>query len=218
MPTPITQITKAFTFNIADEIFGSTATENRTADASYTGPDRVWVFVDAETGKLSRQYPPLTSIEDGADVPVPFGTHRVEVTAENDIQILAMFKENYVTYADTTKITEALPEGYGSVEYNNKATLSETYSLDDLVYDIEANTWKDIPFYDDEITWDQLISSRNTMLAASDGKISPDMPDSVKQPWVTYRQLLRDFPAAYGYGTDNQVDAWKVQFPEQPED
>lgn len=218
MPTPITEITKSFTYNIADEIFGNTATENRTADASYTGPDRIWVFVDTETGAFSRACPPLTSQDDGADVPVPGGTHRVEVTAENDILILAMFREDCVTYADTTQLTEELPEGYGSVLYNNKATLAETYSIDDLTYNIETSLWNDIPFYNDEITWDQLISSRNAMLGSTDGRISPDMPDAIKQPWITFRQLLRDFPAAYGYGTDNEVDAWKVQFPEQPED
>lgn len=218
MPTPITTITKAFTYNIADTLFGSTTTEGKTAHASYTGPDRLWVFVDAETGALSRQYPPLTSQEDGGDVPVPFGTHRVEITAENNIQLLAMFKEDGVTYDDVTQTTEALPEGYGSVLYNNTATLSETHSLSDLVYDLINNTWKDFPLIDDGITWEQLIASRNTMLAASDGKISPDMPDAIKQPILTYRQALRDLPAAYGYGTENEVDAWKVQFPEQPGD
>jgi hypothetical protein len=216
MPTPITTITKAFTYNIADTLFGNTATEGRTASASYTGPDRVWVFVDAETGALSRQYPPLTSQEDGGDVPVPFGTHRVEITAENDIKLLAMFKENCVTYDDVTQTTEALPEPYGSVLYNNKATLGETHSLDDLVYDIDNSTWNTMPLIDDGITWDQILNSRNSMLAATDGKISPDMPDAIKQPWVTYRQALRDLPAAYNYGTDTEIAAWKVQFPVQP--
>ena len=218
MPTPITEITKTFTYTIADEIFGNTATENRTAEATYTGPDRIWAFVHTDTGRLSRQSPPLTSQDDGDEVPVPVGTHRVEVTAENDIQILAMFKEDCVTYSDTTQSSEALPEGYGSVLYNNKATLGETYSIDDLTYDIDSSSWNDIPFYNDEITWDQLISSRNAMLGSTDGRISPDMPDSVKQPWITFRQLLRDLPAAYGYGTENEVAAWKVQFPEHPED
>lgn len=218
MPTPITTVTKAFTYNIADELFGNTTVDGRTASASYTGPDRVWIFVDETTGQLSRQYPPLTSQEDGGDVPVPNGTIRVEVTAEDDIQILAMLKEEFVTYSDVTTTSEALPEGYGSVEFNNTATLSETYDVDDLVRNIDNNTWNDLPLIDDGITWEQLISSRNVQLGASDGRISPDMPDSVKQPWIDYRQLLRDFPAAYGYGTDSEVAAWKVQFPEQPED
>ena len=218
MPTPITTITKAFTYNIADELFGNTVADARTADASYTGPDRVWVFVDETTGALSRQYPPLTSLEDGGEVPEPAGTVRVLVTAEDDIQQLAMFKEDGVTYADVTQISEALPAGYGNVLYNNKATLSETHDLDDLVYDIDNSTWNDLPLIDDGITWEQIISSRNVMLGASDGRISPDMPDAVKAPWVAYRTLLRDLPAAYGYGTDSEIAAWKVQLPEQPED
>lgn len=218
MPTPITTVTKTFTYNIADELFGNTVVDGRTADASYTGPDRVWVFVDETTGALSGQYPPLTSLEDGGDVPVPAGNIRVLVTAADDIQHLAMFKEDCVTYTDTTQITEALPAGYGDVLYNNKATLSETHDLSDLVRNLVNNTWNALPLIDDGITWDQIISSRNVMLGASDGRISPDMPDAVKAPWVAYRTLLRDLPAAYGHGTDSEVAAWKVQLPEQPED
>ena len=218
MPTAVTTITKAFTFNIADEIFGSTATNNLTADASYTGPDRIWVFVNTDDGVLNRQYVPLTNAEDGSEVPVPPGTTRVLVTAEDNILQLAMLKENCVTYADITKQTEALPAGYGSVEYNTKATLSETHSISELTYDIANSAWLTCAWLDDEITWDDIINSRNGMLTASDGKISSDMPDAIKNPWIAYRTALRNLPAAYNYGEANQTDAWKVQLPLAPED
>jgi hypothetical protein len=81
---------------------------------------------------------------------------------------------------------------------------------------IDNSTWNTMPLIDDGITWDQILNSRNSMLAATDGKISPDMPDAIKQPWVTYRQALRDLPAAYNYGTDTEIAAWKVQIPVQP--
>jgi hypothetical protein len=37
------------------------------------------------------------------------------------------------------------------------------------------------------------------------------MPDSIKQPWIDYRQALRDLPTQW-----QGVDTWKVEFPEEP--
>ena len=218
MPTPITNATHSFTYNIADNLYAKTNLMNRTASASYTGPDRVWVFVDETTGNFSRISPPLTSQDDGADVPVPAGHVRVEITAADDTMIIAMLLEELVTYEDTSLTTESLPDPYGTLSFNATATLSQTYDVDDLSYDIEASTWRPLNYIDAPQDWDDVINHRNGALTGSDGKISPDMPDSVKQPWIDFRQALRDLPSVYGYGTDSEVEAWKVKFPEHPEE
>lgn len=218
MPTPITEITKEFTYKIADSIYAATDLNNRTAAAVYTGPDRIWVFVNNETGDFSRISPPLTSLEDGDAVPVPIGHIRVEIVAEDNPMIISLIKEDCVTYSDTSLTTENLPEPYGSVSFNTFPSLSQTYNVDELSYNIEEDSWRPLNYITSHTTWQNIISSRNVMLTASDGRISPDMPDAVKQPWITYRQALRDLPAVYGYGTDNEIASWKVKFPEQPED
>jgi hypothetical protein len=121
MPTPITNATHSFTYNIADKLYAKTNLMNRTASASYTGPDRIWVFVDEATGNFSRISPPLTSQEDGPDVPVPVGHVRVEVTAADDTMIIAMLLEELVTYDDTSLTTESLPDPYGTLSFNATA-------------------------------------------------------------------------------------------------
>jgi hypothetical protein len=68
------------------------------------------------------------------------------------------------------------------------------------------------------VTWDQIIDARNGALTATDGKISPDQPDAIKQPWITYRQALRDLPATFNYGDADEIEAWKVNMPATPED
>jgi len=216
MPTPITNITKAFTYKIADEIYSASGAANRTADASYTGPDRVWIFVDETTGKFSFVSPALTTLEDGGEVPVPGGHVRVLVTAEDDMLMLALLKEDCVTYNDTSQTTEALPGDYGTVSFDTKPDLSETHDLSEAVYNIAGSAWEENDFIEPPITWDNIISHRNNALAASDGKISTDMPTSVKQPWIDYRAALRDAPAVYGYGTADETVAWKVKLPAQP--
>lgn len=216
MPTPITTQTTSFTYDIADTLYASTSTLNRTATGSYVGPDRVWVFIHTDTGLLNQSHAPLTSLEDGADVPVPEGSTKVEVTATDNPVIIAMLKEDMVTYADVSTTDQTMPDGF-VFTYNSVATLSQTYDLENLLYDTDANTWSKGDFIPSYMTWDMVLATRNSMLTASDSKIAPDMPDSIKQPWIAYRTALRDLPATFGYGTDSEIEAWKVNYPSEPE-
>jgi hypothetical protein len=50
---------------------------------------------------------------------------------------------------------------------------------------------------------------RNNLLAQSDWTQLPDVPDSLKQVWATYRQALRDVTLQAGFPTD-------VVWPTQP--
>ena len=218
MPTAITNITKEFTYPVADELYSASGAANRTASASYTGPDRVWVFVDETTGNHSKVSPALTTMDDGGDVPVPVGHVRVEVVAEDDTLAIAMLKEDCVTYADTSQTSLTLPGDYGTFSWDNYPDLSETYDLNTMSYDIANSAWRTMDFLGVPLEWSNIISIRNNQLAASDGKISTDMPDAVKAPFVAYRTLLRNMPADYGYGTSDEIEAWKVKFPELPED
>lgn len=218
MPTPITNTTVSFTYNIADKMYSDSIAAGRTASASYTGPDRVWVFVDEETGKFSRISPILTSKEDGADVPTPPGHVKVELVAEDNPAIIASFFEELVTYSDTSETTEDLPDPYSSVTFNTFQTLSQTHDIDNFSYNTATSTWDMGPLVPSPVTWDDVLNHRNGALTGSDGRISPDMPSTVKQPWIDFRQALRDLPAVYGYGTADEVEAWKVEFPAHPED
>lgn len=48
-----------------------------------------------------------------------------------------------------------------------------------------------------ELTWEEIISIRDTLLAESDYTQLPDVNLANKQEWITYRQLLRDIPQNY---------------------
>jgi len=216
MPTPITTQTTSFTFDIADRLYASTSTQGKSATGTYTGPDRLWVFVDSTTGEMQWQFAPLTTRDDGADVPTPLGTTKVEITADDNPIIISMIKEDCVTYDDVSTIDETLPDGT-VFTFNSVATLSQTYNIANLTYNLITNTWDIGNFIGAPIEWDDVITYRNNRLTASDGKISPDMPDNVKQPWIDYRQALRELPVTYGQGTDNEIEAWKVNYPQSPE-
>lgn len=213
MPTPITQTTFTFTYPIADELFSSSNSLNRTATAEYTGPDRIWVFVDEVTGDYDPGDRILTTQDDGADVPVPVGKRRVEINSTDDPMILGLFQPYFCTVQNQTTVTENLPDGT-VLEYNGTATPDETYHVTDFAHD--GTNWVMPAFREPDQTWDDIISVRNSLLLASDGKIAPDQPDSIKQAWIDYRQALRDIPATFGKGTENEVLAWKISMPLMP--
>lgn len=57
--------------------------------------------------------------------------------------------------------------------------------------------------------WDYLRRERNRLLTESDWSQTPDVPESIKSAYLTYRQALRDLPANT---TDPENPAW----PEKP--
>lgn len=215
MPTPITNTTVNFTYKVADELFSTSDAAGKTATATYTGPDRIWVFVDADTGEFNRTFPDLTTKEDGADVPTPVGMHKVEIVAEDDPLIISIIKADCVTTENQTQEAELLPDG-NTLKINNPADVDQTYDIESLVYDIESGSWNTPAYRQSTVTWDDIINARNTMLGATDGKIAPDMPAELKQKWIDFRQKLRDLPATLGKGTENEVPAWKVMLPQEP--
>jgi hypothetical protein len=215
MPTPITEITTSFTYSIADEIFGTATTLNRTATSSYTGPDRVWVFVDADTGIIALENGIKTTQDDGGELPIPFGTRRVEVTAADDPAILGLLQHHLCTIQDQTVVSEELPDGT-TITFDGVAGINDTYDLDKLSHN--GTAWVLPALSELAQTWDDIIHVRNNSLLASDGKISPDMPDAVKQPWLDYRAALRALPATFNRGEADETAPWKITLPTPPGD
>lgn len=55
----------------------------------------------------------------------------------------------------------------------------------------------------------EVRTERNTKLAATDWTQTADVPQSVKDSYVTYRQALRDVPTQAGF-------PWTIIWPETP--
>ena len=72
-------------------------------------------------------------------------------------------------------------------------------------------TWKQ-PW----MTWETITQLRNDRLDATDSKVASDSPDSVKQPWIEFRQKLRDIPVTWKKGEADEFPAHMVKFPEEP--
>ena len=216
-----TTATKTFTYNLPNKMYDSSDSDGLTASATYVCFDRVYVFVDSDgdhVGKRNRALTELTAADDGAIVPEPDGTTRVEVTLEDDPLILALFRVQGSTITTNNQTTVTETYGDYTVSYNNKPEVQETYvDEDSLVYNLETEAWNTPAYKSSPSTWAMVIESRDAMLEGSDGKISPDMPTAVKDPWIAYRAALRALPTVYKKGESDEVESWKVQYPLSPD-
>jgi hypothetical protein len=217
-----TIVTQSFTYKIPNSIGSQDDSEGKTVTATYTGPDKVWAFVDTDgpkVGSLSRCMGDFTEKDDGGICPVPAGTTRVLLTPANDALIIAILSTDgmSIEYPGQGVNSETLPGG-AVWKTNTKPNVDESYAdQSHLRYDLDNEVWLTPPYEPVPCTWAEVIQSRNMMLEASDSKISPDMPDSVSAPWVAYRTALRNLPATFKYGESDEIAPWKVTIPLAPD-
>ena len=224
------QITKDFTYDIPDEYLAQTKANGDTATASYTGPAKLWVFVQEQTGKNTSDAMQLDENWDGnPDLPAPEGQVKVELDCEGaDTLICAIFLPHSVSVKNVTDVVTELPEDYGKYSNPWPPTPDHAYEREMLVYkpdtaDIADTAGKEhtggdweLTFKQPWMTWGTMTQLRNDLLAMSDGKVSFDQPDSVKQPWIDWRQKMRDLPTVWKRGEAGEFPAHMVKFPAEP--
>lgn len=204
----ITKIEKTFTYNIPDEYLHEEFTLNKTATWTYSGPDKIWIFVDKETKKIISRFH-YTERDNGAEVPCPEDQYKVLVDA-NVNPLLASMIHNEVDYGKLPHDEETLPDG-SVYRSPNPIPPDHCYELIEVEYDPVTNQFATpYPCKKPHITWEQLLDVRNNMLKASD-QLYRMAADEDKAAWEEYRQKLRDLTKTFA-----GVDPWKVPFPDQP--
>lgn len=206
----INKVSVTFTYDIADQYLYQTNNLKRTAQWTYVGPDKFWVFVDASTNKLvngGRFH--YTERDNGADVHTPEGQIKLMIDANVNPCMASLF-HNEATYGELPHTEEALPDDtwYG---HPDPIPPDHTYELEDIMYDPVAGDWvKPFPWKKPHVTWDDLKQWRMNNLHRSDAMIANCMPEDVPA-WEEYRQKLRDLPQTFA-----GIDPWKVSFPREP--
>lgn len=201
-------ISKTFTYKLADAYLHQTGNLNKTGTWTYTGPDKLWIFVNNETNKINSNFN-YTERDNGADVPDTPGLTKVLIDTNVD-PLLASILWNEVDYSTLERAYETLPDGS---EYwtPNPIPPDHTYELQEIEYDPSTGYFKQpYPWKKPHMTWEEMRSARNNMLRISDGKIRTASEEK-KPDWEEYRQKLRDLPVIFA-----GVDPWKVPFPQEP--
>ncbi len=205
-----TIISKTFTYNLPDAYLLQTSDNGLTATYTYNGPDKLWVFVDETTGKITNGMF-YTEFDDGEFVPTPVGMVKVKIDANTNPLMACLFHDRTeITTLPTTE--EDLPDGSKFI-LPNPVPPNWTYEFSEIEYDISSGGWKTpLPWKKPTITWEQIRRARTAMLRAADQQLmSGILTDEQKTTLLAYREQLRNVPDLFdGY------DAWKVRFPLEP--
>ena len=187
-----------FTYDLPDEYLSQERTLNKTAEWTYNGPDKLWVFVFKDTNRLTGRHP-LTEKEDGADVPTALDEVKVFIDATQDPLLATILQGHEVQdYSELETQEEELPCGNTYIRPKNPPP-DHTYEYVDLEYNPDTGEFKKpYPWKKPHIDWDEIRNWRNGRLIAHDHKAPGDAPQSVKDMWEAHRQELRDLPQVHG--------------------
>jgi hypothetical protein len=202
----IEYVETTFTYKIPDDFRGDTFELGKTGTFTYKGPRYLTFEVDKETGRETGWcliYP------EELERPTPENVERIRIDcAETENGLLCEIANDQ---GDPRAVKFRLlrewemhyesPEGYENlvrpVQYEPRDIYDEfniTYDFDTGEFNIPLHTWD--TDMDTSVTWDDIRKHRDDLLKESDGAVAEDMPESIKNEWKAYRQLLRDLPTA----------------------
>ena len=156
---------------------------------AYTGPEKLYVFVDESTGRNTEaQNPPDEDFHYNPSTDTaPDGEHVVILDCKGeDTLMCAIFLPHTVTLTQTDQDVE-LPTGYGKYSYPWPPYPDHAYERTLSTHDEASGNWT-LTWKQPWQTWETLTQLRNDRLDATDSKVAD--PD-----WLTrieFRQKLRD--------------------------
>lgn len=139
-------ITQNFTYDLPDVYLGSTTEDGLTGTVSYHGPDTMWVFVDAKTGKLNWGMHCIIDHDDDAQEIANLHAgedHRAILVSftQNPLICWAMFGEyDEETASEKTYTLDGETEPYFT--HFDPIPPHEVYDYDSFTYLIDQGQWK----------------------------------------------------------------------------
>lgn len=196
-------ISKEFTYNLADDIYHQTNDLKKTATLTYNGPAKKYVVVDSSTNKLTgatitqEQYETFNETNDEM--------YAVEVDCDKDTLICSILNVA-INPEDVPNISEAVPGSNIPYVRDEPVLPDHTYEATEITYNKGSQSFdKPFPWKKPYITWEDKIQARNVMLTNYDRRLSEDLPTDLYNTVANYKQYLRDFPVTFGA-------AWNLTF------
>jgi hypothetical protein len=205
---------------LVDHSFG----EGKTRKYTYHGPDKIYLQI-GEDG--TEKYGPLTEedIADGRPVPADVVEWYEVDCSENPLvchlrgPIVNELQEDYTGEEFHPGSPEI--EGYDRYSYPTPLKPEDVFDkwnvkvLDGKVELTPYTVSEKLHGKSEDLTWGDIRRHRDMMLSLSDGQIAEDMPQSLKDEWMEYRQKLRDLPTVMEEaGVDPNIAYY--MFPLQP--
>jgi len=197
-------ITKEFTYSLADDQYSQTNNDQKTATLEYTGPAKKYITVDAESNKLIKT---ASISEDSYETynDTNTDTYAIEVDCDKDTLICALY-DGAINADNLSEIAEEIPGCDVDYVRSNPSLPDHTYEVSEIVYDRSNNSFvKPLPWKAPHMTWLDLMTWRNVQLKNGDRVLSDDLPDALYAEVSDYKQYLRDFPVTFGASWDIQI-------------
>lgn len=200
-------MSRTLTFNLPDELYSTQRTQGKTGTQTYYGPDEIILHIEKSDGTIFESFAP----GEEHDRPLALNLRREVFTAQSD--------EDYIKIAliygglQEPKVYEVDigPEDHPNTTIKDPTDIREVFDEMAVMRDYKQPLQFRVQSRDRSDEW--LRKVRNGLLRASDGKVSDDMPEELKQAWLTYRQKLRDLPLDLA-----AVPNYFIRFPRSPED
>lgn len=211
-------ITKTIIFPTPTEWIGQEQSTTTVGIATYEGPEQI--VTDWRKG----ENPPI------ADRIMAFGSKDAECPVAVDCVRVTLDAVKYPLHAlnfwgqkyrGTRIVVDVGPADVDNPDIADPHDFQEVFDQQSFYWDEAANDWSTGSFkVDGDLTgistegvhfgWDWVRAARDKMLDNTDGRVAAnDTPDSVKAPWLQYRQTLRDIPTDWaGVGTATHLIVW----------
>ena len=192
----MTNITKEFTYNLADDQYYQTNDNLLVGVQTYNGPSHMNLVVDSTTNKLTGATIADTEYEDYNNE--EDGYYAVRVNCDTDTLMCAIMPGGTDSYA-TASISEDVPGSDIPYSRDNPPMPDHTYELREIQYDRPSQSWvTPMPWKKPFVTWEDKLSWRNLTLRNADRTASDDLPTALYNEVVAYKQYLRDFTETFG--------------------
>jgi hypothetical protein len=220
-------ISVEFDLNLPNQfLVDHSQSEGKSRKFVYHGPEKIYLQI-GEDG--TEKHGPLTAedIADGRPVPADV-VEWYEVDCRTN-PLICQLRGPIVNELQEDRGDEELPhpnspiiEGYPQFKYATPIVpddIYDRYSVKVVDGDLTIETWSvnnKLIDKEESLTWDDIRDHRNNLLSGSDGKVTEDMPEELKNSWKEYRQKLRDLPDVMQSNNVSPTIAYYM-FPEQPQ-
>jgi hypothetical protein len=197
----MTDITKQFTYALADEIYSQTLGDAaNTGTLTYTGPAKKFAIVDAATNKLTSASITEQQFETYNDSNTD--SYAVEIICDSD-KIFCSFLEKDDYDIDSLPTSTAIVANSDPFITYDPVLPENTYEVSEIQYDRSNQSFVEpLPLKAPPTDWQLLLSLRSNMLNAADRTASDDLPTALLNKVIAHKQYLRDFPVTFGANWD----------------
>ena len=217
-------ITTSYTYNLPDEYLDQTADLGKTATATYTGPHKLFVFVDKESGVLqaSQSFMPSSGKESEVEVAnIRAGLDQIAVLLsplESELEaLIASFYIILDTSSDSVYPQKEYKLPDGTVYYSRPEPTSpeHTYEVSQVRYDVVNKKWiTPFPWKVPHITMEQHVAARDSIVAG--------FQNTLDENGLLYTQEMKDKLQEFidelqsCYDVYENVPAHMIPFPIDP--